>query len=359
MSGVIPKTREAWRQRVILGWAAFLYVGCAGSSTDKASKAADTPGAVMSPAGHGVDHISVDGDKNVLLARNSQNQLIATPATGELKPLAQTSELVESDFEEDSLAVATVKATASFGDLYLEADKEDTLFLYKNKSGGGGNDWSATILQSTGTFSPALTVRRFVYRDKPGNSLPPGEYPNTARFDTLDNQQVIGVRCGDGWCMVGKSLLSLNDHQDPEDHHDVDTRRRIRGWSDRQDRKTANGKSYSIYPVSGLGQKTMSNYADKYDQVATIRAADNSDSSIVWLTHDTKSDKWKFLFKNGPHADTVAMTKPRMRHRDRRVPGSARWDVSDAQQSAKFVDLGVMWVRCANGCCSIEAEIPM
>lgn len=347
-----PSRRSVALTLVVLAFA----VACGKASSPKADSATRTvtqaESSKKSTALHlvrRVDHVPEAGDLQRLVVFDAKGVKTLSPATGELMPLPQTGDLDDTDFAEDSLVVATVTANDNFPDLGLTKDEEDSLYLFKESA----HTWTASM-QHNGVKKD-LKVAHYTYKFTQAK-----DFPNTARFDVLGNKQVIGVRCGNAWCLIGDLSASI-DVPDP-DGTDLlkPATRRVRGWFDRKERPVGSGDTYAIYPIDGLAKKRKSAYKDAFDQVATIQSESNpAMSAEVWLAFDTAKRQWVFEYRRAGYASVDRIYKYRTPHPERRVPGSARWDKSDAGLKMPTGNsLGDLWVRCANGCCSAEAIMP-
>lgn len=286
-----------------------------------------------------------------------------TNVTGRLRPARDLGSLDDDDFGEESMLVATALVSADYTDLGLYRDHfGDSLYLNVNAAG----DWSATMENGTFHTSKVLKVSHFTYADPADAAqlLGPKDYPAAVRWDTLEGKQVIGVRCGSAWCLVGG--VNAMDGEDPMDDATAPVTARIRGWSDWKP-NSANVR-VDVIPVPGLRKHKKGKYRNDYrTQVATIKAA-TGDTAAVFLKFD---GTWHVKYKNsvGEVVHNVPSAKY-TRHREREVPGLARWDaspISPAPFSASDataargtkMNLGTLWIRCASGCCEADAFLPM
>jgi hypothetical protein len=198
------------------------------------------------------------------------------------------------------------------------------------------------------------------------------DYPAVARFEELGGRTLIGLKCLTAWCQIGPNTPpEVAPHLSAPG---APTTRawRVNGWYDDQTIAAKNQAGAvvariraSVVPVENLETLTTAEFAAGWVQVATVwMSATPPVGSLyqqdwklerglnkLYLRYDpTKppTGQWRAALR-GPNGNWTNDDIPveRHAHYDLLVPGTARW---------RFVSTDeIIWVRCDQGCCQVDA----
>jgi hypothetical protein len=289
-------------------------------------------------------------------------------------PVAHLASLRDEDFKDDSMlvAIACVKGD-DYKPLGLKAGQDNFLYLFKDAKAsndtGGKAEWKA-IMQHGEDTPVALEVAHYSYKDLPKNEL-----PAVARLDTVAGTrgkpiQVIGIQCGKAWCMVG--VAATYDGPDPDTLSKYPWRERPRGWVDWAPNKSNQLEQRVVVPEPSLRGKGKKAYKDTFALAATIytvsggKTIDTITVSLRWQKDSATAGGWRIRYAKPGKAPAKLLGDPVVtytKHRDRSVPGVARWDNSPLprtrNQSNNKDSIGQIWIRCASGCCLADVYDPI
>jgi hypothetical protein len=259
--------------------------------------------------------------------------------------------------------VAVIFIKGAYEDLHLR-EGSNSLYVRYDSAAPAPKRWTAWMNDSTST----LEIMQY---DPESCCTNAADFPGIARWDwnKNDKNQVIGVKCGNGWCEIGKKVK-----KEPPVHAGGKTRR-IKGWHDAQRLAidAGNGKlkpgmstPATVFPIENLeALKDTADFKDKWVKVATVKSDTSyerlkipynpKDSSELSIMYDSQAKKWNAKMSS---RDTTGTTidaffevrmmphiNPQDPSDDRRIPGVARWGWEADDES--------IWTRCANGCCQL------
>jgi hypothetical protein len=250
------------------------------------------------------------------------------------------------------------------------------LYLFRQ-----GEEWSGGMLPNGPSGScpmvlPNLAGTKLLYVNRtPWSS--PEEVPPAARWqwDAAHAQQLIGVRCGAGWCEIGGKPFTITPPPTPPDLPDHHTRH-VKGWYDDQFLTVldAAGNAHVgpigvVYPMPGIRNRRVDAYdwsaspttgrVDRFGWIRTATVVVQDDrykqkfnlaaggANEIYLRHNTTVGRWQMKITSASNHDTIFGSK-RYDHtanmaRQGPTPGTARW---------RWIlkDDGI-WVGCGLGCC--------
>lgn len=217
------------------------------------------------------------------------------------------------------------------------------------------------------TASTSLTARPLTL-----GSTSSADYPPVGRFMLKPNHPPgIGIRCGAKWCaMFASGAVDTRAHNLPAGGGSRRLRHEIYGWFDQQFLAVSHAAPpvnlkatirASIVAHEMLGMYALNSFmtdtlpvafvyvrgpvkGTKYDTVwkFTKMGADSANSNLISL--HMRSDSTWLVFVNGVHNPRLKAS--RVSHAGFFVPGVARWKWHDKDEQ--------VWVRCGEGCCSVE-----
>lgn len=244
--------------------------------------------------------------------------------------------------------VAVIFSTEPYDDLHLRAES-NSLYLKHDSKG-----WSAWMNDSTATLKAVQYDPVPPYTDS-------ADFPGIARWDWNNNykNQVIGVRCGNGWCEIGKNVK-----KEPSQFRGGKTRR-IKAWYDSQRLAISIGGKLkpwkstpaTVFPIENLEALKDTSDFKEWVKVATIKSdtsyerlkipLNKPDSSELSLKYDPqKGWRAQMSSRNIDGTSVLAEFDVTMMPHKEKIPGVARWGWEDDDES--------IWTRCANGCCQIK-----
>ena len=253
--------------------------------------------------------------------------------------------------------VAEIATNGEYADLDLIQGLNELSLKYDpNKP--DKKQWIGLMRPKDVTQAETLAVARFE-----GDSCctSPDDFPAVARWDynKNDNNQVIGVKCGDGWCEIGRKVKYEHDHPGGK-------KRSVKGWFDEQ--RLAVGTRGSLKPWSAgvatiFAVDSLESYTKKEDfesdwvHVATISSPQaypklglvgtDRIQALMYLKH-AAGGAWsaRIVAIDGNSAVTTSEFPVTMIEHNDSIPGVARWGWDDTDET--------IWVRCANGCCQVQ-----
>lgn len=225
--------------------------------------------------------------------------------------------------------------------------------------------------KACGTPGPATRLTAFPHKFA---SVPtPDGYPEVATFVILNSWMPgIGVRCYDRWCGIGIQAITdvqSRAHAIPSTGAAAIARHTVMGWYDQQELALVNPGfppvnlkatlKASIVPVPALGTYDIGKFEDPAPTEVAQVYLDASPTGTKYQT------RWLFTRTGPNNPNTLSLQKstagvwtvfvngaanPNLRviHNPHSVPvpGTARWKWSDRDE--------MLWVRCGEGCCSVE-----
>ena len=263
------------------------------------------------------------------------------------------------DFKDAGHIVAEIETNGEYSDLDLVHGHSDLTLNYDDRQ-PPNKQWTATM-------KPGLGHKLEVARFKEACCTSADEYPGVTRweYDKNEKNQLIGVKCGDGWCEIGRKVPPANPHSGPG----KPPQRVVPGWFDEQRlaiRSTPGGPlkpwqsgTAEIYPDKDLADYTKPDqFKNKWIHVASIKTPAPYDK-LGLKKHDTiESELFLMYFLDDWWANVHTMDESgiekesafsihRTEHNDPiGIPAVARWGWDETDET--------IWVRCANGCCQIE-----
>jgi hypothetical protein len=231
-----------------------------------------------------------------------------------------------------------------------------------------GMGWIAAIVQPSRSgncvadapFQPAPGQQLQLHRLQHGGPL----YPSTGRWMWDGGRQFIGIRCGDGWCEMGRPGFTPTDS--------IPSAQLVPGWFDEQLMSYAptpgaplqlSGLLGRISPVPGLSTLPDNAYnGPNGAPVATITFDDGDDAALaVYRTkfgipggartvqvhhrrNSTPNGPIHREFRMGGSTWTPVHHNPHATHAGR---GAVRWAWNDADEA--------VWYPCDLGCCTTDA----
>lgn len=208
-----------------------------------------------------------------------------------------------------------------------------------------------------------------------GPSMSGKDYAPTIRFiESSSGGTLIGVKCGNRWCMIGANSPSalLPRLHPPANGSKYGTREEIKAWYDEQHLALLTpsgtivpGPRASIEPVDRL--EDIKDFSQKWIQVATVHLQDSASyagpvrqsgstgydlhqgANPVWL-HDTGGQHFEAYIGSIDPNVTTPQRKFRVTGGQGHpyVPGTARFKFSATDEK--------LWVACLMGCCLIEPD---
>jgi hypothetical protein len=267
----------------------------------------------------------------------------------------------KADFE-DEKGVAEIWTDENYDDLGLVQGLNELSLKYVPPAPGRKEQWVAVMRPKGSTQGTALAVVRFEGEPCCTSAT---AYPGVARwdYDEKDHHQLIGIKCGDGWCAIGRQPKYQNSYVGGK-------KRRVKGWLDEQ-RLAVRDKSgeplkpskhgvSTIFAVDNLESYTKPEDFEKPDwiHVATISSPQEYPKlgligspgiqAEMYLHHVASPAAWSAriisIDKKGK-ATTSEFKVDMVGHDGEDIPGVARWGWDDNDET--------IWVRCANGCCQV------
>jgi hypothetical protein len=199
------------------------------------------------------------------------------------------------------------------------------------------------------------------------------DYPAVARFEEIGGKTLIGIKCLNRWCEIGPTVAEESPPHLAASGAGSSRVWHVKGWYDDQTivAKDAGGAVVgrfraSIIPVENLETLTSVHYRSAWRHVATIWASQAPPPTSLyatdwklkrglnklWLRHFPSRpprEQWRAALQ-GPDSTWTNTSIPvnRHAHHDVLVPGTARW---------RFVFTDeIIWVRCDQGCCQVDAS---
>jgi hypothetical protein len=240
-------------------------------------------------------------------------------------------------------------------------------------------NWRAAIIPCSTPNDPTARIITWNTLSDPrkihvNREVSPGagtQYPIAASldWDAQHRRQVMGVRCGTGWCLIGgngkPTLPSL-----PNASHAAN--RSVRGWHDRQVlaiEKTGGGLRPTRVTATLMAEPelevlvredftavprlvarvhlgdTINAYRDKFGfDIGTTGSDENSVSIGVEVGADGE-ENWFAEIRPASGAASRTFKVNRSDQNELDPPGSARWGWLKNDEN--------MWVRCGGACCQI------
>jgi hypothetical protein len=251
--------------------------------------------------------------------------------------------------------VAEMETTEAYEDLGLMKGHNDLDIQY-NPAAPPPSRWTATM-------RPKCVSLRLARFEDATCCASADAFPGVARwdYDNSNQNQIIGVKCGNGWCEVGKGVTYGNSHTGG-------TKRLVKGWFDEQrlairpaagPLKPWQQSVASVFPSDDLeSYGTPQDFRYKWVPVGTIESPAAygrleikghpripSELYLMWFE---LTDKWYALMVSYDPAGrrySSMFAVNMVPHPGMRIPGVARWGWEDEDES--------IWVRCANGCCQL------
>lgn len=253
--------------------------------------------------------------------------------------------------------VAEIAINGEYSDLGLNHGINEVYLRYDPNASDKKKRWVVTM--EPNLDSVKLEVARF---EGEPCCTSPDAYPAVARWDYDNNykNQLIGIKCGDGWCEIGRHVKLVNKHAGGK-------KRRVKGWFDEQRLAVRSGTGplkptdsvATIFAVDNLESYNKKEDFKEWTQVATITSpyeypklgitgvpGIEAEVYLKFLGDTTWSAQIVSIDKNGDAITSPAFQVKRIEHTDSdSIPGVARWGWDDNDET--------IWVRCANGCCQV------
>ena len=290
----------------------------------------------------------------------------------------------DSDFVPTARVVAIVDANEDFspGRPRSLALKKGTNCVYLQRVSGS---WVSHIQPGTATSCPPpkspVPAAEIIDADE-GHTTGTldSDYPTAVRFsEDKDGFPVVGLRCGKKWCEIGTTRSKIIK---PKKEFSAGRASKIKGWHDEQRLSIKDGAGTllrsrivgSIIPMEHLGDlNDPSQFAD-WVPVAIVYITGNKSEydKSAYPQPDVGKKGWGFRFEKEDtlmlkyegrwkaqvkHSDTDAfelgnvVSNPHYDQQGKLIvpPATARWIWSISDEG--------IWVRCAEGCCTIEEGI--
>ncbi len=268
------------------------------------------------------------------------------------------------------------------------------VYLHHDHDWLSADDWEAVVSPPvSGACSGSTGKRLSVHReDGPAGAE---HYPPVARFIERPNRNaMLGIRCADGWCVVGarkKSAIPMSAHRGASDIGPgvpvLSNRWTVKGWFDEQylGVPTVEGAHgilpflrASLIPDDDLGSRTLDDFRagwvrtayvyiprqalipSKYSFEVRDRADGGRDTVGFGLTYglntiemtgsDTEGCTWKARVVNSRFKDGLIRKVCRVDHSGSGfpVPATARFRWLDSDEK--------IWTACHAGCCMVEDD---
>jgi hypothetical protein len=346
-----------------------------------------------------------DCQRFIVMGANGHLQydsLFAIYASLGLDSLDDSLAALEQRFPADTMAVTAaviVSDHQSYAPLGIRSDFS-CLYLFR------GALWSAVLVDQEGTNDCTQPISihhargtRLEVRRTEVRHLTRDDYPPVARWDwdAVHHEQNIGIKCGAGWCEIGKAGFTASPSYNVNEKAPTEARRvlMVKGWYDEQllARLPAGGALEptdvlgTIIPEPGLGEVTNIAQFQTWRVVAHIALSQASPEYKTKFNYDQASPEsshlntmslcygsrisclglipalfyWKApTCGGGDHwyarvlaVDGTTLYKCIIRYPDDTnnmpsvvVPGTARWRWLAMDETS--------WKRCVVGCCEVH-----